>query len=192
MIGNQLHYRTPGTAPGAFEAFGCALAFTVEIVIDQYGDPLHVRQHRHGSELAARNQRPGRDQRSAAIRQSGASAQNGFQSFSDCELTVRWPQLDSSHVAQSHTVELDDAAVVASKPDALDADRRIVDGITHQREQAWMPLRTEDAIGVEAEAVGDVRRQTAEIEATGLTQIALGDGARDRHRLLPMRESVFD
>src|SRR5262245_62607948 len=55
-----------------------------------------------------------------------------------------------------------------------------------------MPLRTKDAIGMEAEAVGDVRRQAAEIDAAGLTQIALGDGARDRHRLLPMRESVFD
>src|SRR5262249_16413585 len=32
----------------------------------------------------------------------------------------------------------------------------------------------------------------ADIDAAGLTQIALGDGAGDRHRLLPMRESVFD
>src|SRR5262249_39557771 len=55
-----------------------------------------------------------------------------------------------------------------------------------------MPLRTEDAIGMEAEAVGDVRRQAADIDPAGSTQIALSDGARDRHRLLPMRESVFD
>src|SRR5262249_24633743 len=55
-----------------------------------------------------------------------------------------------------------------------------------------MPLRTEEATGVEAKAIGDVSRQAPDIDAAGLSQIALGDGARDRHRLLPMRESVYD
>ena len=53
MIGNQLHDGTPGTAPGTFKTFGRGLAFAIEVVIDQNGEPLHVGQDRQHGQLAA-------------------------------------------------------------------------------------------------------------------------------------------
>ena len=52
MIGNQLHYGMPGGAPGTFKTFGRGLAFAIEVVIDQNGEPLHVGQHRQHGQLA--------------------------------------------------------------------------------------------------------------------------------------------
>ena len=49
----RLHDGATGTAPGAFKTFGRGLAFAIEVVIDQNGEPLHVGQHREHGQLAA-------------------------------------------------------------------------------------------------------------------------------------------
>ena len=73
---------------------------------------------------------------------------------------------------ERHAIDLGDLAVDRLEPDAMDADRRVAQGIAHQRENAGRGVGAERAARMESQALVDVSRQLAQVDAAGLAQVA--------------------
>ena len=59
---------------------------------------------------------------------------------------------------ERHAIDLGDLAVDRLEPDAMDADRRVAQGIAHQRENAGRGVGAERAARMELQALVDISR----------------------------------
>ena len=92
----------------------------------------------------------------------------------------------TTHVAEGEAIDLVDLPVPQLERDALNSGWLVVLWITHEREQAG-PQRSDAkrTTSQKAQTIAGVCRQPGQIDMAGCIEIALGQGADDRHGLGP-------
>ena len=141
------------------------------------------------AQAAARDRRPGRLQRRAAVGDAGGGGEHGLDAFADDQLRSGRPQLDHAGAAEGEAIDLADLAFPQLERDAWIPVGSSVSGsrISASRQGCSGP-------GPNGQRARKRRLSlmfagsAVTIDAAGLGEVAFGERAGDRHGLRPELE----